>query len=155
MRMASRKPTAKEIRRDADRLLRQQREVLAEAGTVLRAAGREAGRYAHDDLYPRFAEGTRRTARSARERLVGEVIPSIASVVGSTMSAVESARGKRSLLGKALSAAPARVLPVAAKAGAGKYIAIGVGVAVALGVGYVIYQTFRADDELWVEEELD
>jgi hypothetical protein len=155
MRMASRKPTAKEIRRDADRLLRQQREVLAEAGTVLRAAGREAGRYAQDDLYPRFAEGTRRTARSARERLVGEVIPSIASVVGSTMSAVESARGKRSLLGKALSAAPARVLPVAAKAGAGKYIAIGVGVAVALGVGYVIYQTFRADDELWVEEELD
>jgi hypothetical protein len=44
---------------------------------------------------------------------------------------------------------------VAAKAGAGKYIAIGLGVAVALGVGYVIYQTFRADDELWVEEDLD
>jgi hypothetical protein len=154
MRMASRKPTAKEIRRDADRLLRQQRQVLAEAGTVLRAAGREAGRYAQDDLYPRVAEGTRRTARSARDRLVGEVIPSIASVVDSTLSVVDSARGKRSLLGKALSAAPARVLPVAAKA-AGKYIAIGLGVAVALGVGYVIFQTFRADDELWVEEELD
>ena len=152
--MASRKPTAKEIRRDADRLLRQQRQVLAEAGTVLRAAGREAGRYAQDDLYPRVAEGTRRTARSARDRLVGEVIPSIASVVDSTLSVVDSARGKRSLLGKALSAAPARVLPVAAKA-AGKYIAIGLGVAVALGVGYVIFQTFRADDELWVEEELD
>jgi hypothetical protein len=54
-----------------------------------------------------------------------------------------------------LGAAPARVLPVAAKAGAGKYIAIGLGVAVALGVGYVIFQTFRADDELWVEEDLD
>jgi len=153
--MASRKPTAKEIRRDADRLMRQQRQVLAEAGTVLRAAGREAGRYAQDDLYPRFAEGTRRTARSARDRLVGDVIPSIASVVDSTLSVVDSARGKRSLLGKALSAAPARALPVAAKAGTGKYIAIGLGVAVALGVGYVIYQTFRADDELWVEEELD
>ncbi len=153
--MASRKPTAKEIRRDADRLLRQQREVLAEAGTVLRAAGREAGRYAQDDLYPRFAEGTRRTARSARERLVGEVIPSIASVVGSTMSVVESARGKQSMLGRALGSAPAKLLPAATKAGAGKYIAIGLGVAVALGVGYVIYQTFRADDELWVEENLD
>lgn len=153
--MASKKPTAKEIRRDADRLLRQQREVLAEAGTVLRAAGREAGRYAQDDLYPRFASGTRRTARSARDRLVGEVIPSIASVVGSTMSVVDSARGKQSLLGRALAAAPARALPVVAKAGTGKYIAIGLGVAVALGVGYVIYQTFRADDELWVEEELD
>jgi hypothetical protein len=155
MRMASRKPTAKELRRDADRLLRQQREVLAEAGTVLRAAGREAGRYAQDDLYPRFAEGTRRTARSARDRLVGDVIPSIASVVGSTMSVVDSARGKQSLLGKALAAVPARALPVAAKAGAGKYIAIGLGVAVALGVGYVIYQTFRADDERWVEDDLD
>ena len=153
--MASRKPTAKELRRDADRLLRQQRQVLAEAGTVLRAAGREAGRYAQDDLYPRVAESTRRTARSARDRVVGEVIPSIASVVDSTMSVVDSVRGKRSLLGKALSAAPARALPVAAKSGAGKYIAIGLGVAVALGVGYVIFQTFRADDELWVEEELD
>jgi hypothetical protein len=155
MRMASRKPTAKELRRDADRLLRQQREVLAEAGTVLRAAGREAGRYAQDDLYPRFSEGTRRTARTARDRLVGDVIPSIASVLGSTMSVVDAARGKQSLLGRALASAPSRVLPVAAKAGAGKYIAIGLGVAVALGVGYVIYQTFRADDELWVEEDLD
>jgi hypothetical protein len=153
--MAIKKPTAKEIRRDADRLLRQQREVLAEAGTVLRAAGREAGRYAHDDLYPRFSEGTRRTARSARDRIVGEVIHSIASVVGSTMSVVDAARGKQSLLGRALGAAPARVLPVAAKAGAGKYIAIGLGLAVAVGVGYVIFQTFRADDELWIEEDLD
>ncbi len=153
--MATKKPTAKEIRRDADRLLRQQREVLAEAGTVLRAAGREAGRYAHDDLYPRFSEGTRHAARSARERLVGDVIPSIASVVGSTMSVVDAARGKSSLLGRALGSASKRAAPVAAKAGAGKYIAIGLGVAVALGVGYVIYQTFRADDELWVEEDLD
>jgi hypothetical protein len=155
IRMASRKPTAKELRRDADRLLRQQREVLAEAGTVLRAAGREAGRYAHDDLYPRLSEGTRQAARSARERLVGDVIPSIASVVGSTMSVVDAARGKQSLLGRALKSAPSRALPLAAKAGTGKYIAIGLGLAVALGVGYVIYQTFRADDELWVEEDLD
>jgi hypothetical protein len=154
-RMANRKPTAKEIRRDADRLLRQQREVLAEAGTVLRAAGREAGRYAHDDLYPRFSEGTRHAARSTRDRLVGDVIPSIASVVGSTMSVVDAARGKQSLLGRALKSVPNRTAPVAAKAGAGKYIAVGLGLAVALGVGYVIYQTFRADDELWVEEDLD
>jgi hypothetical protein len=155
MRMANRKPTAKEIRRDADRLLRQQREVLAEAATVLRAAGREAGRYAHDDLYPRFSEGTRHAARSARDRLVGDVIPSIASVVGSTMSVVDAARGRQSLLGRALKSVPNRTAPVAAKAGAGKYIAVGLGLAVALGVGYVIYQTFRADDELWVEEDLD
>lgn len=153
--MANRKPTAKEIRRDADRLLRQQREVLAEAATVLRAAGREAGRYAHDDLYPRFSEGTRHAARSARDRLVGDVIPSIASVVGSTMSVVDAARGRQSLLGRALKSVPNRTAPVAAKAGAGKYIAVGLGLAVALGVGYVIYQTFRADDELWVEEDLD
>jgi hypothetical protein len=116
--MASRKPTAKELRRDADRLLRQQRQVLADAGTVLRAAGREAGRYAQDDLYPRFAEGTRRTARSARDRLVGDVIPSIASVVGSTMSVVDSARGRQSLLGKALAAVPASPVAVVALAAA-------------------------------------
>jgi hypothetical protein len=145
--------SAAEIRRDADRLLRQQRDVLAEAGSVLRAATREAGRYTHDDLYPRFSAGTRRVARSARGRIVDDVIPNIASVLGSTMSVVDAARGKRSLLGKALSGRT--VASVATRGSVGKYVGIGLGIAVAVGIGYVIYQTFRADDELWVEEDLD
>jgi hypothetical protein len=37
--------------------------------------------------------------------------------------------------------------------GAGSYIAIGVGLAAALGVAYAVWQTFRADDELWVAED--
>jgi hypothetical protein len=145
--------SAAEIRRDADRLLRQQREVLAEAGSVLRAATREAGRYAHDEIYPRVSSESRRVARSARGRIVDDVIPSIASVLGSTMSVVDAARGKRSVLGKALSG-PA-VASIAKRGSVGKYVGIGLGIAVAVGIGYVIYQTFRADDELWVEEDLD
>jgi type IV secretory pathway TrbF-like protein len=39
------------------------------------------------------------------------------------------------------------------KSGAGKLIGLGVVAVAALGVGYVLWQTFRADDELWVEED--
>lgn len=146
-------PTTAAMRRDAERLLRQQREVLSEAGHVLRQASREAGRVVHDDIYPNVATGARRAAGGARDRIVHDVIPSIASVIGSTMSVVDAARGGVSqgvsrFRGSSPVAAPAR-------GGIGKYIAIGLGVAVAVGIGYVIYQTFRADDELWVEEDLD
>lgn len=153
--MAKKKqPTAAEIRRDAERLLRQQREVLAEAGSVLRSATHEASRAVHDDIYPRFAAGSRRLAGSARHRIVDEVLPGIASVIGSTMSAVDAARGgARSSLGRWGRYAPPPA--PAPRRSVGKYVLFGLGIAVALGVGYVIYQTFRADDELWVEEDLD
>lgn len=150
--MAKKQPTRAEIRRDAERLLRQQRSVLAEAGSMLRAAGHEAGRTIHDDYYPRMAAESRRLARAGRSRLVDDVLPGIASVIGSTVSAVDAARGRASgRLGSLGRPAP---LP-APKRGVGGYIALGIGLAVAVGVGYVIYQTFRADDELWVEEDLD
>ena len=32
-------------------------------------------------------------------------------------------------------------------------IAAGIGIAALLGIGYVVWQTFRADDELWVSED--
>ena len=37
--------------------------------------------------------------------------------------------------------------------GVGTYLAIGAGVIAAAGVAYAVWQTFRADDELWVADE--
>ena len=35
----------------------------------------------------------------------------------------------------------------------GTYLAIGAGIIAAAGVAYAVWQTFRADDELWVADD--
>jgi len=135
------------LRLESERLLREQRDVLAHAGSVVRDASRELGRYASHDAYPRIAAGTRRAADSSRHKIVDEVLPGIAGVIGSTLSAVDAARGIARKSG-------ASIAPAAkAKGGVGKYVALGFGLAVLVGVGYVLWENFRADDELWVEDE--
>jgi len=37
--------------------------------------------------------------------------------------------------------------------GVGTYLAIGAGIIAAAGVAYAVWQTFRADDELWVADD--
>ena len=37
--------------------------------------------------------------------------------------------------------------------GVGTYLAIGAGIIAAVGVAYAVWQTFRADDELWVADD--
>ena len=39
--------------------------------------------------------------------------------------------------------------------GPGKYILIGLGVVAAAAVGYAVWQTLRADDDLWIDDDLD
>ena len=156
--MAKKKSDAEILKANAEALLAEQQQVLAHAGTVVRQASRELGRYASEEVYPRVASGTRAAARGAREKLVDDVLPSVAAVIGSTMSVIDAARDQKfknvtaavNTIAKGRKAAPV-VAP--ASAGVGKYIAIGVGVAALLGVGYVVWQTFRADDELWVAED--
>jgi hypothetical protein len=142
------------LRADAERLLREQREVLAHAGSVVRDASRELGRYAHDDAYPRVAAGARHAASATRHKIIDEVLPGVASVIGSTLAAVDSARGTTTTKGaKAAALAAAALAKAPKKSGAGKLIGLGIVAVAALGVGYVLWQTFRADDELWVEED--
>lgn len=142
------------LRADAERLLREQREVLAHAGTVVRDASRELGRYAHDEAYPRVAAGARHAASATRHKIVDEVLPGVASVIGGALAAVESARGSSASTGaKAAAVAAAALRKAPKKSGAGKAIGLGIVTIAALGVGYMLWQTFRADDELWVEED--
>lgn len=145
---------ADRLRADAERLLHQQREVLAHAGSVVRDASRELGRYAHDEAYPRAAASARHAASATRHKILDEVLPGVASVIGSTLAAVDTARGTAGKKGsKAAGLAVAALTKAPKKSGAGKLIGLGVVAVAALGVGYVLWQTFRADDELWVEED--
>jgi hypothetical protein len=146
------------LKAQAEALLHEQQQVLAHAGSVVRQASRELGRFTSDEVVPRVVSGTRTAAKSTRDKLVDEVLPSVAAVIGSTMSVIDAARDQRvrQLTKSVATIAKSRkaAAPVAAAtAGAGKYIALGIGVAALIGVGYVVWQTFRADDELWVAED--
>jgi hypothetical protein len=158
--MARKKMTEAELlKANTEELLREQREVLTHAGAVVRQASRELGRVTSEEVVPRVARTTRMAAQNTRDKIVDDVIPAVASVIGSTLSVIDSARDKRlAQVGKEfakLSASKKAVSKAApaASASAGKYIALGIGVAALLGVSYVVWQTFRADDELWISED--
>ncbi len=149
---------AEVLKLHAEELLHEQQRVLAHAATVVREASRELGRVTSEEVIPRVARGARSTARNTRDKLVDDVLPSVAAVIGSTLSVIDAARDQR--LGQVASrvtslASKARplVVPVAKSAGAGKYIGLGILAAAVIGIGYVAWQTFRADDELWVSED--
>lgn len=128
----AKKPTeAERLRHEAERLLKQQREILNHAGEVVRGASAQT-----------------------RHKIVEDVLPSIAGVLGTTLSAVESARGLRAKASKlGFGSTKASPAPAPRKSGAGKYVALGFGLAVLVGVGYVLWENFRADDELWIDDE--
>ena len=149
---------AEVLKLHAEELLHEQQRVLAHAATVVREASRELGRVTSEEVIPRVARGARSTARNTRDKLVDDVLPSVAAVIGSTLSVIDAARDQR--LGQVASrvtslASKARplVVPAAKSAGAGKYIGLGILAAAVIGIGYVAWQTFRADDELWVSED--
>lgn len=146
------------LKAHAEELLHEQRRVLAHAAAVVREASRELGRVTSEEVLPRVARGARTTAKTTRDKLVDDVLPSVAAVIGSTLSVIDAARDQR-ITGVAtrVSALAAKgrplVVPVAKSAGFGKYIGLGLLAAAVIGIGYVAWQTFRADDELWVSED--
>lgn len=146
------------LRAHAEELLHEQQRVLSHAATVVREASRELGRVTSEEVIPRVARGARTTAKNTRDKLVDDVLPSVAAVIGSTLSVIDAARDQR--LGQVASrvtalAAKGRplVTPAVKSAGVGKYMGLGLLAAAVIGIGYVAWQTFRADDELWISED--
>jgi hypothetical protein len=141
-----------------------QKEVLERANRVIRAASRHArdeatsrGRDAFDHrVKPAVASGI----AAGRERLTDDVFPAVSSALGSALAVLEAAKNPevRAALGRATSlgrSAAARTGLVKAKpsAGPGRYILIGVGIVAAAGIAYAAWQTLRADDDLWIDDE--
>lgn len=167
----------KRLRGNADDLWQKQQEVLDQAGDVMREAKRQLSLLTREEVSPRVKDAIdhrvrpridrsvkigRGVAGTARHALVDNVLPSIAAVIGSTLSVVDMAR--KGQLGDTVSDAASRGADVlrAARApvpepkrgmGVGGVLGIIVGVTALVGVAYALWQTFRADDELWIADD--
>ncbi|WP_125106517.1 MULTISPECIES: hypothetical protein [Gulosibacter] len=137
------------------------------------------------DLRPAFDRGVkqgRRALSGANEQFQHRVLPAVAQVGGNVTGAVrefvdnnqtlQTVQAKAQDFGKNAAANVEKVQARVAKEqkklekqakkdaksgpGVGGWFLIGAGVAAVAAVGYALWQTFRADDDLWIaDEELD
>lgn len=125
---------------------------------------------------------TKNVAVGARRKISNDVFPALASGIASAIAVIEVAKdakvkdavrqlqlaglragdgleagGKR--VQKATERASAKLRKSAGmqtkKKGPGRYIVAGAGIVALAGIGYAVWQTLRADDDLWISEESD
>lgn len=152
------------LRKSADELWNHQQEVLDRANAVAHEAARQAGVLTREEVVPRVLEkyehyvrpgvhATQEAADVMRRRFVGNVLPGVGTAIGTLMSVGDVAKDAR------VRAAMTRLhlqKPVVVEKkgpGVGTYIALGAALVAAAGVAYAVWQTFRADDELWVADD--
>jgi hypothetical protein len=175
--MALSRKRRKELNRlksQAEDLWDDQKELLDHASKVVRDASRQAAHYAREEVGPRVRDtfedtvkpavssgiaGARSAANSGRDRIVHDVLPGITSALGTALAAIEVAKNQQ--VRSAISSATRIGTDVGTKvgiikpkpAGPGRYILIGVGVVAFAAVAYAAWQTLRADDDLWIDDE--
>ncbi len=151
-----------------------QKELLDHASQIVRDASRQAAHYAREEVSPRIRDtyedtvrpavrsgiaGARSAATTGRDNLVHNVLPAMSSALGTALAAIEVAKNQqvRDAIGRATKIgtdAGTRVGVIKPKpAGAGRYILIGIAVVAAAGVAYAAWQTLRADDDLWIDDD--
>lgn len=174
-----RKKELERLRSSAEKLWAQQQEVLANANLVAAEARKQAGYYTREELAPRVRGGydqyvrprtetASRVAGAARDRFVGNTIPAVGTAIGTALSIVDQARDARSLAfigdlkkagadvskkAKADLSKKTKVVVDDSGPGAGTVVAVVLGLIASIGLLYAVWQTFRADDELWVADE--
>jgi hypothetical protein len=158
-----RKKELDQLRSAAEELWEAQQDLLARANAVAKEASRQVGHLNREEVAPRVhagyhqyvrpgMEASGRLAGVAKERFVGDVIPAMGSAIGTAMSMADYARDARARA-YAGERAPRKVVEEKSGRGAGGAIAVILGLIAAAGLLYAVWQTFRADDELWVADE--
>lgn len=156
-----RRKELKRLRSSAEELWGNQQHVIDHANAVAREASRQLGHLTREEVVPRVRTGyesyvrpgvdqARTIARGAGdslERTLGNALGSVLSIG----DIANDARVRRAL--ERVSPRAATVVAQKKGPGVGTYLAIGAGVIAAAGVAYAVWQTFRADDELWVADE--
>lgn len=168
----------KKLRGEAGHLLSEQREVLDHAAAVLREASRQTSDIAKRDVAPvvkktyekRVQPGVnagvgavRSAADHTRSTWNNAVVPAVTGAIGATLAVIDVARDnsraalhEASRTGRELTTRAGQrlgVIEVKPTPGPGRYIAVALGVVAVAAVAYAAYQTLRADDDLWVEDE--
>lgn len=168
------KKDLKRLRKSAEAVWAEQQEVLSHAATVLTESKRQASKLAQSEVAPRVKDAYEHRVRpayeggvsfvegsvsSARDTVLHKVVPSVAAVIGTAASVFEAAkdaktRGKLAEISKSRwEELTAPIVPQKKKSGIGTFFVVSAAVVAVAGVGYAVWQTFRADDELWVAED--
>ena len=164
------------LRNNAESLWEDQKELLDHASKVVRDASRQAANYAREEVSPRVRDtyedrlkpaigagvtGARNAATGTRDKVIGEILPAVSSAIATALAAIEVAKNQQvrdaiaraSKFGTDLGTRAGIIQPK--PAGPGRYILIGIGVVAFAAVAYAAWQTLRADDDLWIEDEAD
>lgn len=165
----------KRLKNQAEDLWDDQKELLDHAARVVREASRQAANYTREEVAPRIRDtyedrvrpavgavgaSARSAAHATREKFVDDVLPAMSSALGTALAALEVAKNKQvreaisraSKLGTDLGV-KAGIVQAPKKSGPGKYILIGFGVVTVAAIAYAAWQTLRADDDLWIDDE--
>ena len=148
------------LRAEAQQLWDAQQQVIGRANVVAQEAGRQAAYLTREEVAPRVREGydqfVRPVTRAAGDVVNNNVVPAIGTVLGTALSVADVAHDARVQAAvKRLRAAKGEVVKKSSKSGPGfgTYLALAIGAVALIGIAYAVWQTFRADDELWVAED--
>jgi len=156
------------LRGNAEDLWHAQQAVLDRANGIAREAGKQAGHLTREEVAPRvrgsyenyvrpgFERGVtlgRRAAQGAGDMVNNNLIPAVGTAIGTALSVADVANDAR-VQAAVRRLSPKKIVPQKKSGpGVGTFLAIGAGVIALAGVGYAVWQTFRADDELWVADD--
>jgi hypothetical protein len=163
------------LKSQASDLWDDQREVLERANTVIREASRHARNYAREEVAPRARDtfddrvrpavasgvsATRTAASAGREKFMDDVLPAVGSAMSSALAVLEVAKDPRvrevvkkvTTTGGKVASRTGIARPQSSR-GPGRYILIGVGVVAVAAIAYAAWQTLRADDDLWIDDD--
>jgi hypothetical protein len=148
------------LRAEAQQLWDSQQQVLGRANVVAQEAGRQAAHLTREEVAPRVREGydqyVRPVTRAAGDVVTNNVVPALGTALGTALSVADVAHDARVQAAvKRLRAAKGDLTKKAGKSGPGfgTYLALALGGIALVGIAYAVWQTFRADDELWVAED--
>ena len=154
----------KRLRKSAGELWLDQQDILDRANHVAREAKLQATALTKEEVVPRVKSYTdqiaptiarnvanaRYASDQVRTRFKSDVLPAVGGTFGSAASALGISDYALVQGALAKMQPPA---PVKKGHSIGLYFAIAAGVVAAAGIGYAVWQTFRADDELWISED--
>jgi hypothetical protein len=157
----TRKKELKRLRSSAEELWGNQQQLLGDANVVAREVSRQLGHLTREEVVPRVRSGYESYVRPGMEsargyaRSAGDTVErTLGNALGSVLSIgdiANDARVRRAV--ERVSPRAAAVVESKKGPGVGTYLAIGAGIIAAVGVAYAVWQTFRADDELWVADD--
>ena len=163
-------------RENLSALLDEQRAVLERAAAIVRDASHQFGAFTREEVTPKVRDTMTNTVKpflaggvasaalastTVKNKIKGGVLPVMSGAVDKAADVgkkfgreldKEAWNAKAELLAKRFGIAPVKPAP-APTPGPGRYILIAVGAVAVAGLAYAVWQTLRADDDLWIEDE--